>query len=111
MQEHSKVGPDNCARFQSSAQDEYVYELIRKGNPPRIRVHISAAYEYTLGDYVARPREIKTGDYILVSSFGSSIASEAREQAKHDGIGLGNINELMGALNFPDVSSYTKRKT
>ncbi len=107
MQEHSRVS--RCVRLQSSAEDEYVYEIIRKGDLSSVRVHVSAAYEYTLGDYIARPREIKAGDFIVTSSFGGHIEPAASARAQSERIGLGQVQELMGALNYRQVWKYQKK--
>jgi hypothetical protein len=107
MQEHSRVS--RCVRLQSTAEDEYVYEITRKGDLPPVRVHVSGAYEYTLGDYVARPKEIKAGDFVVTSSFGGRIEGAARARAQSERIGLGQVQELMGALNYRQVWKYEKK--
>ena len=107
MQEHSHVS--RCERVQASAEDEYVYEITRTDDLPPVTVHVSGAYEYTLGDYIARPKEIKSGGFIVTSSFGGRIEPSAVERARSDRIGLGQVQELMGALNYREVWKYQKK--
>ena len=107
MQEHSQVS--GCVRLKSSAEDEYVYEITRRNDLPPVRVHVSGAYEYGLGDYIARPREIKAGDFVVTSSFGGTIEPMARARAQSERIGLGQVQDLMGALNYRHVWKYEKK--
>ena len=58
------------------------------------------------GDYVARPREIGIGDFILVSGFSGGPSREAIELARKDAVGVGDISKLMGALRVRDVWQY-----
>ena len=104
MQEHGCV--ERCERLLTTDEDEYVYEIARTEGRPRVGVYIADAYEYGLADYLARPRRLSAGDFILIFSFGPEIRHDVIERARQDRIGLGNIGKLMGALNLTDVWKY-----
>jgi hypothetical protein len=105
---HSKVA--GCTRLKLLNEDEYVYRIERKDGLPSLHVHVSGAYEYGKGDYDARPTVLRAGDFILVDQFTRSEHSHRAviATARRDGIGIGPLVKLYGALNFRDVSKYEK---
>jgi hypothetical protein len=104
MQEHSCV--ERCERLLTGNEDEYIYELSRTEGRPPVRVHIVDTYEYGMADYLARPRQIRAGDFILVVSFGPELSHAVIERARADRIGMGDVRRLMGALNWSEVWKY-----
>jgi hypothetical protein len=102
MAEHSRVS----LHTRTPRADEYVFEIQRKDGLPTINVHVSDAYDYGLVDYLARPKQIGRGDFILIVRPEARFDRSLIERARKDGIGIGMIGKLMGALNLEDVYKY-----
>lgn len=102
--EHNRVA--TCVRLKTVNEDEYVYEVTRTGDLPSIRVCLSDAYEYGSDSYAVRPSLIRSGDFILVGSFGPGADSSVIEQARRDHIAVGGWSKLFGALNFHEPWKY-----
>jgi hypothetical protein len=98
MDQHSMV--DSFQRTDNN--DEYVYASGRIKYADTIRVWLSDAYIFSEQDFVNRPREIRTGDYILIAR----PESMGWIDTTGDKIGIGKIGEFMGALNVPKVWTY-----
>lgn len=84
---------------------KYIYTIHRKNGAP-VKVYISDAYQYDVGDYLSRPRELGPGDFIFANEFGRAISPDAVECARADRIGLGTFGKLKGALNCINVWEY-----
>lgn len=106
MSEHSRV--DSCIDI--SDGNNYIFKITRHGGLPAVTVHLSDAYTYTLHEYIGRPAILRKGDYILVARPEASFRPELAKTAKDDGLGLGKIGDLMGALNARVPAEY-RRKT
>ncbi len=102
MNGHDKVE----AYSRIDVADEILYEIDRSAGLPTLTVHLSDAYIYTLNEYYSKPDILKKGDFILVTKPEASYNSVADNVARSEGIGLGPIGKLMGALNKRDVSTY-----
>jgi hypothetical protein len=102
MDGHDRV--EQCR--QVKAEGEYVFEIERKDNLPRVTVHLSDAYDYGHWEYASRPKLIGRGDFILIAGFNTRFDSSLVEIAREDGIGIGGIAKLMGALNWEKVWLY-----
>jgi hypothetical protein len=102
MNEHSCVG--TVTRL--SIPDEYIYKIERENYLPDIHVFLTDAYRFGLADYLGRPSCISRGDYILIARPEASFDTGLIERAAKDGIGIGKIGRLMGALNLRYVSKY-----
>jgi hypothetical protein len=101
MVQHSCVS--SCERL--DVEGEAVYRIDRTEERKSLNVFYSDAYEFGPAEYHGRPSIIKKGDFILVTpaaGFGSGVS----ELAERDGIALGKFRDLMGALNWSDVSKY-----
>jgi hypothetical protein len=87
---------------------EYLYLIERKRGLPDVRVHLSDAYEYSRGEYLARPEEVAGGNVFVVlgdpHASGPSAALVA--EARKDRVGIGHIGKFMGALNSRNVWEY-----
>lgn len=88
--------------------DEYVYLITRARGLPAVRVHLSDAYEYTRAEFLARPTEVtERNSFVVLGLPHAYPPGEALiEEAQREGVGIGKIGKLMGALNKPDVSAY-----
>lgn len=107
MREHSCVKA--CVRLPIQDSDEVVFEIERKNDPP-IKVHLSDAYSYGEGEYLARPRQIRRGDFILITKPEARFDRSLIARARRDGIGIGQIRKFMGALNSTDVSQFVPQE-
>ncbi len=101
MREHSMV----AAIRQLDVEGEFVYEITRNRHDDTIRVWLSDAYRFTEMDYFNRPRELKTGDYILIAKpeGGGEVGEQLIATTR---IGVGKLAELMGALNVRRMWTY-----
>jgi hypothetical protein len=102
MAEHSKVESYNRLPI----EEEYIFELVRRDGLPTMRVHVSDAYDYGSVDYLSRPRQLWRGDFILIARPEARFDHALIEEARNDGIGIGMIGKLMGALNFKEPCKY-----
>src|ERR1700732_1802655 len=102
MSGHSRV--ERCTRI--AGVNEYLYTIERKGGLTSVNVFLSDAYRYGHADYVARPKQLKRYGFILIARPESSFDHTLIEQARLDGIGIGKIGKLMGALNSSNVCDY-----
>jgi hypothetical protein len=104
IRDHNRV--KDCSRLPSANKDEYIYEILRTDDFRPVKVYISGAYEYTSGDYAARPSQIKAGDFILVNTFVPGANQEIVEEARQDRIAIGPWRKLYGALNSHEMWKY-----
>jgi hypothetical protein len=86
--------------------DDYLFEVARRCGMAPVLVHLSDAYRYGEVDYLTRPSQLKRGSFIIVAKPEGDYAEELVNQAREDGIGLGNIGKFMGALNRREVWKY-----
>ena len=88
--------------------DEYLYRICRPLGLPEVRVHLSDAYEYTRGEFLTRPDEIRVRNSFVVLGLphAHEIAPTMIEEARESGVGLGRIGKFMGALNRRNVWEY-----
>lgn len=92
MTEHSRVDT-----FDDISTEEYfIYLISRKGGLSRVVVWLSDAYAFTRAEFLSRPKQPKP-DYILIARPEATDNKPVSEN--WDGIGVGNIAGLMGALN------------
>ncbi len=87
-------------------EGEYVYLIERTHGRSAINVLLSDAYRFGVADFLGRPGEIGKGDFILIAKPHGDCDDESVARARREGIGLGDIRKLMGALNLGDVSKY-----
>jgi hypothetical protein len=102
MEGHSVV--EQC--IQQNAGAEIIFEIQRKNDLPSLLVHLSDAYDYGLGEYLAHPRSLGHGDFILIADPNADWDESLVERARKDKIGIGKIGKLMGALNLRNVWAY-----
>jgi hypothetical protein len=74
---------------------ECLLEIVRKDNS-KVIAHLTAAYEYTLGEYFSRPART---NFIVLLPHGKQVGSDVVAEARKDRIGIGLIGKLMGFLN------------
>ena len=104
MDEHSRVS--NWMPI--SNQHEYLFSITRtrSGCESDVIVHLTDAYRYGLAEFFARPRQLRSGSYVVIGMPHASADSEVIERAKEDRIGIGHIGKFMGALNSKNVWEY-----
>ena len=88
-------------------QDRNYFAEIARNDRGAVNVFLTDAYDFGIAAYYSRPTNVKRGWYILIARPESDYTLSAYRGAKADGIGLGKIGDLMGALNKDDVSEYT----
>jgi hypothetical protein len=94
-----------CTRM--NVADEYIFSIERKDGLGPVKVLLSDAYRYGYADYLARPKQIRHGDFIIVARPEADFDEKLVERARQDGIGIGKISKFMGALNRRLVCDYT----
>lgn len=99
MNDHD--GIESCILV-SSEHD--IFELRRFGHPS-VLVHYSNAYLLGSAEYDLRPDQIRRGSFILLLPHADADP-DVVERARLDGVGIGHLAKLMGALNFEHVSEY-----
>ena len=103
MDEHSAV-----ARLEPiPSEDEYLFRIVRVSDSRNdVIVHLTDAYHYGLADLFARPRQLRSGSFVVLGlphgSFDDDVVAAARARR----IGVGHIGKLMGALNYERVWEY-----
>lgn len=102
MDEHSRV--NSYSRI--VVEEEYIFEIQRRDGLANMKVHVSDAYDYGLVDYLARPKQIGRGDFILIARPEATFDHSLIERARTDGIGIGMIGKFMGALNLQEPHRY-----
>lgn len=102
MPKHNLVA--SCRRL-PLGDDIYIYE-VQRSNGPSVKVHLSDAYQYDLGDYLSRPKELGRGDYIFANEYVRDINPDVVERARLDRIGVGGFGKLKGALNRLNIWEY-----
>lgn len=105
MRQHSAV---NRHDIWTNKWCEQFAEVLRKDRKD-VNVWLSDAYDFSEAAYHSRPKEISRGSYVLIARPEASYALAAYSLAVGDGIGLGKIGDLMGALWLEDVSGYKPR--
>ncbi len=79
---------------------ENVYEIVRTGGRPAIRVLVADIYVVSEADIF----EIVTTNYnltcVLLIGFYNRYSGDAKERAKTENIGLFNMKEFFGAINY-----------
>lgn len=79
---------------------ENVYEIERTGGRPTIRVLVADIYIVSEADIF----EIVTTNYdltcVLLIGFYNRYSNDAKERAKAENLGLFNMKEFFGAINF-----------
>jgi hypothetical protein len=97
----------NCvSSWESIGQgNKVVYRIERNQARRSVNVFYSDSYEFGLAEYLGRPPVIRHGDFILLKP-ESRATEDAYTRADNDGIIIGKFKELMGALNWSDMSKY-----
>lgn len=103
MRTHSRV--ERCIRLPSN-NGYFIYAVERKDGLPAVTVHISDAYSYGFAEFASRPREIGSGDFIIVSHFAGDVPADVVEHARKAHIGVGIVGKFMGALNSRETWKY-----
>lgn len=79
---------------------ENVYEIERTGGRPTIKVLVADIYVVSEADIF----EIVTTNYnlncVLLIGFYNRYSSDAKERAKAENLGLFNMKEFFGAINY-----------
>jgi hypothetical protein len=98
MNDHSMVA--SLRRLPND--DETIYEIRRNRYDDTVRVWLSDHYHHTEMDIYNRPREIRSGDYILIAR------PEAADEGGYslENIRVGKLRDFMGALNKRQMWKY-----
>jgi hypothetical protein len=102
MGEHSAV---ECYTDKSDGEN-YLFLIERNRERPPVLVHLSDAYFYGQLEYIARPSQLGRGDFILIARPEASYDEGIVAAARRNGIGIGKISKLMGALNQEKIWLY-----
>lgn len=79
---------------------ENVYEIQRTGARPPIRILVADIYVVSEADIFEIATTYHGLDCILLIGFYNTTSWAARERAKSENMGLFNMKEFFGALNF-----------
>jgi hypothetical protein len=90
MAEHSTVS--SCRLLPND--NEIIYEIRRNKFDDTIRVWLSDQYTFGDADFQNRPREIRSGDYILIARPEASLHGGYTKEK----IRIGKLADFMGAL-------------
>jgi hypothetical protein len=101
MHEHSNV----VDVVDMSNDNFFLYQIRRLRFEDSVLVWLSDAYRFTDMDFMNRPRELGSGDYVLVAKpeGGFSVSRALIDEAQ---IGVGKLAELMGALTKREIWTY-----
>ena len=104
MDEHSRV--KNWEPIEN--EEEYLFRIRRtlSGRKSDVIVHLTDAYRYGRGEFIARPNQLGTGSYVVIGMPHASADPEVIELAKDRRIGVGHIGRFMGALNYRKIWEY-----
>ena len=82
--------------------DEIIYEIRPNRYGDTVRVWLSDHCHHTEMDFYNRPREIRSGDYILIAR------PEAADEGGYslDNIRIGKLKDFMGALTKRHMWKY-----
>lgn len=108
LQRHDKV--ISCDLI--SGPDEDPILRIERTNGLPVTVHVVWAYEFSFAEYLVLAERVSRGDFILAAGFGGEsdeVQASIIEHGRKNGIGIGNLRRLFGALNYRDVSKYQTR--
>ena len=88
---------------------EYLFRIIRTtpGSESDVIVHLTDAYCYGLAEFYARPKQLRTGSYVVIGMPHASADPEVIEAARSHSIGIGHIRKFMGALTYRRIWEYT----
>lgn len=109
LRTHDKVV--SCDLITGQNEDP-VLRIERTSGPP-VKVHIVWAYDFTLAEYLVLSQHVSQGDFILAAGFGGDsdeVKWNIIKQGRENGIGVGNVRRLFGALNCYDVSTYLTKE-
>jgi hypothetical protein len=93
-----------------SDKGDYIFRIERRRGLPPVTVHLSDVYFYTELDYLSRPSEIGSGDFILIARPEAGYSSAALAEAQRGRIGMGQIGKLMGALHCEEIWKYRTKE-
>lgn len=79
---------------------ENIYEIIRIGSKPTIKVLLVDIYVVSEADVFEIISTNNNLDCILLVGYCNSTTVAAKEKAKSENIGLFDFREFMGAINF-----------
>jgi hypothetical protein len=103
MNEHDIV--QSCVPV--SSKTDFLFEIRRTRGPPSVTVHLSDAYRYGEIAYIARPREIGKGDFVVIAMpHAWDPEFSVLDLARAERIGIGKIGKFMAALRHRNVWEY-----
>jgi len=94
----------SCTRV--NYPSDYIYLIERTKSRPPVNVYLSDSYDFGLAEYLGRPPLLGRGDFILIARPEACWDFSLVERAWLDGIGIGGIAKLMGALNRERIWEY-----
>ncbi|WP_312823186.1 hypothetical protein [Epilithonimonas sp.] len=93
-----------------SNSEHYIFKLKRKNGKRDVTVLLSDAYYYGHIDFYSRPSELTNGGFILVARPESQFANDDQIDYEEEGILIGKIGILMGALRHDEFWKYKRPK-
>lgn len=100
MNEHNAV-----LSIEDVSTDEHFLYRIHRQRYGHVLFWLSDSYRFTDMDYINRPVELGSGDFIVIAKpEGGGGASQHLVNAAE--IGVGKLADLMGALNRRDMWNY-----
>lgn len=87
---------------------EYLFRITRlpSANNTKVIVHLTDAYLYTNAEFIARPKQLRSGSFVVLGMPHASVDPEVIETAREHRIGIGHIGKFMGALTYKNIWEY-----
>lgn len=104
MDEHSRV----LSWKLIADKHEYMFKIRRRlyRSENHVIVHLTDAYRYGLAEFYARPKQLRSGSYVVIGMPHASADQEVIDEARKQQIGIGHIGKFMGALNYKNSWEY-----
>lgn len=103
LQTHSSVERYSCA-------GDHIYHVKRKAGSD-VEVYLTNLYTIGIADYVDIRSRFPDVNCIVVASMWNSYTSDAKKMAVADRIGMFDIKEFMGAINYEALWKYLSLPT
>ena len=87
---------------------EYLFRITRNlsGDITDVIVHLTDAYLYTNAEFIAHPRQLRSGSFVVLGMPHAGADPEVVEMAREHRIGIGHIGKFMGALTYRNIWEY-----
>ncbi|MDO6658002.1 hypothetical protein [Anaerobacillus sp. 1_MG-2023] len=89
--------------------DEYFYKIQRCTGLVEINLLLVDCYTIGFAEYIYFKKEFPIANAIVTSSNWNRYTLDAKNAARQEEVGLFNIGEFLGALNFDEFWNYVKK--